>query len=256
LSENGDLATYPTPGVNYYGFNLANIRDLNQRRAMALVLDRRAVIRAYGGRAIPATGFIPPGMPGFGTITQDFLSAGPELADARQFMRRARHPKLSITLYLNDAPDVARTGALTQESWAKLGITTKIKVLEWAQFVDAVGPPPRQDVDVVQIGWVNDYLDAYDFFQILSCRNENNWWNFCDPTYEKLLRQASRTVDSQARERVYARLEERLTGPEGLLPIVPKHWFTVDALEKATIRKTFNVNPQYYVDLAAVVPTG
>ena len=256
LTPTGDEARYPFAQTTYYGFNLRNISDLNQRRAMAFASDRPALIRSTTLPTLPATGLIPPSMPGFETITQGFLSPAVDLVKARAYMRRARHPKRSITLVLNDSPDVARTADIAQAAWAKLGIKTKIKVLEWAQFLDAVGPPPSPSVDVVQIGWAGDFIDAYNFFQILGCRSEYNWWNYCDRSYDELLHETTRVRDQRVRCRIYAQLEARLTGPHGLLPIVPTLWYTVTALEKPPIRKTFNVNPLLYFDLAQVRPTG
>jgi oligopeptide transport system substrate-binding protein len=249
-----EKATYPLPLTFYYGFNLKNIPDLNQRRAMAFAIDRQALSKALGALLLPATAFIPPGMPGFDRIAGDFLPQMTDLEKARAYMQRARNPKRRITLFLNDAPDIARTGEIARESWGRIGIETKIKILEWAQFLDAVGPPPRSDVDVVHMGWIADYLDPYNFFQILSCDSENNNWNFCDPAYERLVRQASRTPDPESRYPIYAQLEARITGPRGLLPIIPVHWSTINTLEEPSIRGTFNVDPLFYVDLTAVRP--
>jgi oligopeptide transport system substrate-binding protein len=253
LTQSGDLATYPFLGNYYYGFNLENVPDLNQRRAMAYAIDRTAFVRAFG-TGLPATGFVPPSIPGFDGITQEFLSPEADLRKARAYMQRARHPQLTITLYLNDDPSVVRTGEIVREAWAKLGISTRIKVLEWAQFLEAGGPPPRKDLDVARLGWVGDFADAYNFLQLLSCSSENNFWNFCDRVYELLLSQAARTSDPESRYQVYAKLESRLTGAEGLLPVIPLMWFTASALEKPSISSTFNLNPHLYIDLAAVRP--
>jgi oligopeptide transport system substrate-binding protein len=252
LTESGELATYPFLFNQYYGFNVENIPDLNQRRAMAFAIGRAEFIQALGFPGIPATGFVPPAVPGFDLITQEFLSPEPDLRKARAFMRRARHPKLTITLYLNNLPEVIRSGEIAREAWAKLGITTRIKALEWAQFLEAVGPPPREDLDLARFGWIGDFADAYNFLQLFSCGDQNNWWNFCDPAYDRLLHRATRTLDPGARYRIYAELERRLTGSDGPLPVIPLQWGALTSLEKPSIASTFNLNPHGYIDLAAV----
>ena len=254
LTSSGDLATYSVLANFYYGFNLANVPDINQRRAMAFAIDRGEFVRRTDSRNLPGTGFIPPGMPGFDLITQDFLSPEPDLGKARAFMRRVPHPKLKITLYLNDLPDVVRSGEIAKEAWAKLGITTRTRVLEWAQYLEALGPPPRKDMDVARLGWIGDFTDAYNFFQLLGCRSDGNYWNFCDPAYDELLRRASQVEEERDRYRIYARLEARLTGPDGLLPVIPILWGEIASLEKPSVRGTFNINPLAYVDFAAVRP--
>ena len=252
LTASGDLAIYPIIGTRYYGFNVENVSDVDQRRAMALAVDRPAQIEAGGVPEVPATGLIPPGMPGFDTITGDLLQPDVELEKARAYMRRAVHPKRTVTLYVNDAPDVKRTTALAREAWAKLGIETRIKVLEWGQFLEAMGPPPDKAVDVVQIGWLGDYVDPSTFFELVRCGSANNWWNFCDKPYDRLLNEARRTPDNNARYQIYAQLEARLTGRNGLMPVAPIHWFLFLGLEKPSVRETFNVNPLAIFDLARV----
>jgi oligopeptide transport system substrate-binding protein len=252
LTESGAIATYPIVGTRYYGFNVDNIPDVNQRRAMALALDRQAHAAATGALPTPATGFVPPGMPGFDTITDDFLSVEPDLVRARVYMSRAANPKTTVTLFLNDAPDVKRTESLARRAWAPLGVRTKVKVLPWAPFLETMGPPPDEAVDVVGIGWLGDYVDPYNFFDLLRCHSENNWFNFCERSYDRLLADSLRARTDGARYRIYHQLEEILTGRNGQMPVAPVFWFTVTPLEQRSISATFNLDPLYYFDLTKV----
>src|SRR5215204_2360337 len=69
LKDTPEYDKYEALGTYYYGFNVKNIPDVNQRRAMALAIDRRTIIDNIAqADQEPATGFTPKGMPGFDTI--------------------------------------------------------------------------------------------------------------------------------------------------------------------------------------------
>ena len=69
LKETPEYVQYPSLGTYYYGFNVKNVPDVKQRRAMALAVPRQSIIdNVSQGGQLPATGFTPKGMPGFDTI--------------------------------------------------------------------------------------------------------------------------------------------------------------------------------------------
>src|SRR5665811_727753 len=73
---------FPTLGTYYYGFNTkhAPLDDVKVRKALALAIDRQAIIDNIGqADQLPATSIAPPGMPGFDVMVQDFLSATAEV---------------------------------------------------------------------------------------------------------------------------------------------------------------------------------
>ena len=85
---------YPALGTYYYGFNLKNISDLNQRRAMAFAIDRQSLIdNVAQADQIPATGMVPQGMPGFDVIKRTFSPTRADLDKARAFMAKAETPQ-------------------------------------------------------------------------------------------------------------------------------------------------------------------
>ena len=57
LKETPEYEQYPGLGTYYYGFNVKNITDVKQRRAMSLAIDRQSIIDnvAQGGQ-LPTTG--------------------------------------------------------------------------------------------------------------------------------------------------------------------------------------------------------
>jgi oligopeptide transport system substrate-binding protein len=255
LKETPEYNQYPGLGTYYYGINLKNVTDVNQRRAMALAVDRRAIIdHITQAGQVPASGFTPAGMPGFDTITphSEFLPATPNLERAQELMGQVRNPVRKITLYVNNDPAHRPIAVAIQSQWKKIGIDVTLRVQEWAQFLEFLGPPPNADVDVYRLGWIGDYVDAMNFLELWTCDSGNNNSNFCDPSYDRLVNRARQTPDNQARYELYAQLEQKLVGPNGAFPMIPIYWYTYTTLEKESVKDTFNLNLLNQVDLTKV----
>ncbi|HZD87508.1 MAG TPA: peptide ABC transporter substrate-binding protein, partial [Gaiellaceae bacterium] len=185
LKQLPEYESYPALGTYYYGFNLKNIPDLNQRRAMAFAIDRQSLIdNVAQADQIPATGMVPEGMPGFDVIEQSFLPVRADLAKAKEYMAKAVNPKMKVTLYHNDAPGHKEIAVAVQSMWKKLGISTTIKSQEWAQYLEFLGPPPSNSVDTYRLGWIGDYVDPMNFLELWTCNSGNNNTNFCDKRYD------------------------------------------------------------------------
>ena len=134
LKETPEYEQYPGLGTYYYGFNVKNITDVNQRRAMALAIPRQTIIDNIAqADQLPATGFTPKGMPGFDTINPDspWLPAEGDLEQAKTLMGEVASPKKNITLYINDSPGHREIAVAIQAAWKELGITSTIKQQEW-----------------------------------------------------------------------------------------------------------------------------
>ena len=255
FKQTPEYAQYPGLGTYYYGINLKNVRDVNQRRAMALAVDRRNIIdHITQADQLPATGITPKGMPGFDTIDpqSECLPESADLEQAKALMEKVKNPKRSLTLYINNDPAHKSIAIAVQAQWKKLGLDVKLKSQEWKQYLEFLGPPPNQDVDVYRLGWIGDYVDAMNFLELWKCGSGNNNANYCDPSFDRLVAKARGTADDQQRYEVYAQLEKKLFGPDGAMPIIPIYWYTYTALERESVKDTFALNLLDQVDLTKV----
>jgi len=254
LKELPEYEKYPALGTYYYGFNLKNIPDENQRRAMAFAIDRQSIIdNVAQADQIPATGMVPKGIPGFEVIEQHFLPTTADLEKAKEFMAKAENPKKTITLFYNDSPGHKEIAVAVQAMWKELGIDTTIKSQEFAQFLEFLGPPPNNAVDVYRLGWIADYGDPMNFLELWTSQSGNNNSNFADPAYDRLIEKARNTPNDQQRYELYRQAEAMLTGPQGALPIAPIYWYTYTNLERESVKDTFHINPLDQFDLSKVV---
>jgi oligopeptide transport system substrate-binding protein len=248
------LQITPALGTYYYGFNVKNITDVNQRRAMAFAIDRQAIIK-YITRAgqVPAKGFTPRGIAGGPTIDKNsFMPPTHQTAKAKAFMAKVANPKKDIHLYFNNAAGHPQIATAIQAFWQKdLGLNVTLKQQEWKQYLEFLGPPPNNDVDVYRLGWIYDFPDAYNGLSLWTCNSGNNNTNWCNKKFDSLVNKAGNTPNFDKRVLIYQQAENILTGPNGDLPIMPIYWYTFTHLIKKNVHGFFTA-PQGIYDLTKV----
>jgi oligopeptide transport system substrate-binding protein len=167
-------------------------------------------------------------------------------------MREVAKPKRHVNLFINDSPGHKEIAVAVQAAWKQLGITTTIKQMEWAQFLEFLGPPPNKSVDTYRLGWIGDYVDDINFLELWTCNSGNNNTNYCDKKFDALVERARSTKDSTERYALYARAEDRLTGPNGAMPIMPIYWYTYVTQERPSVKGSFAINLLNQFDLSKV----
>jgi oligopeptide transport system substrate-binding protein len=252
LKETEEFLVVPNLATYYYGLNVKNVPDLNQRLALSFALDRTEIVeQVTKAGEIPATSMSPEGMPGWDVYHQEFLPTTADLEQAQAYLDQAQNPKTNLTLFYNNAPGHKEIATAVQSQWSEIGMNVEIKQQEWAQFLEFVGPPPNKQVDVFRLGWLGDYVDAFNFLELWTCESGNNSTNYCDPEYDQLVEQARATPDDEERFELYRQMEEKLFGENGAHPIVPIYWYTTTTLRKTNVEGWEpNILAQY--DLTAV----
>jgi oligopeptide transport system substrate-binding protein len=259
LKETPEYEAYPSLGTYYYGFNIKNISDIHERRALSLAINRQEIIDQIAqADQIPATGMSPQGISGFDTINPDspWTPAAGDLDQAKDELSQAASPKTDINLFFNDAPGHKEIATAVQAQWSELGINSTLKQQEWAQYLEFLGPPPNSAVDVYRLGWIYDFPDAINGLELWTCDSGNNNTNYCDKDFDALVAKARETPDDTARYELYAQMEDMLFGQDGALPIIPIYWYTFPNLEKLSVKDTFNISPLDQFDLTQVVVKG
>jgi oligopeptide transport system substrate-binding protein len=243
----------PALGTYYYGFNVKNISDVNQRRAMAFAIDRQAITKfiTQAGQ-VPAKGFTPQAIAGGPQIVKNsFMPSIHQTKKAQDFLAKVASPKKNISLYINNAPGHIKIATAIQAFWKQIGINADIKVQEWKQYLEFLGPPPNSDVDVYRLGWIYDFPDAYNGLVLWTCDSGNNNTNWCNKRYDSLIKQAERTPDFDKRTALYQQAETIMTGPNGDLPIMPIYWYTFANLVNKNTKGWF-VGPTSTIDFTLV----
>jgi peptide/nickel transport system substrate-binding protein len=152
--------------ATYYFFmnvNVAPFNDPRVRRAVNYAIDRRHIVKLFGGEAVPTTQILPPSVPGF--RRHDFYPS-PDLARARRLVAQAGAVGAPVTVWgYNTAPSPAVTNYLFQVL-RSLGFQVRSRFLDKSVFLDTIDNRGTG----AQIGyarWQQDFPDAADYFDLL-----------------------------------------------------------------------------------------
>lgn len=178
--------------------------DVRVRQAVAWSLDRKALVKVWSGKAVPAGEFLPPGMPGYQPLTR---YQGPDTARARRLLREAGYPNgFDVTLYGFTAEPSPRECTVIQQNLADVGIRARLELSEAAGYTSYAGDTANR-VAFGEYGWYADYVDPSNFFdtllngaRITAIRN-NNLSMFDDPEVDARIARAMRTADEADRMR-------------------------------------------------------
>jgi len=255
LKDTPEYELYPSLGTYYYGVNIKNIPDIHERRALSLAMNRREIIDQIAqADQLVATGMSPKGISGWDQINPNspWTPEEADLTQAKDELSQAANPKKDINLFFNNAPGHKEIATAVQAQWTQLGINSTLKQQEWAQYLEFLGPPPNNAVDVYRLGWIYDFPDAINGLELWTCDSGNNNTNYCDKDFDALVAQAKETPDDTARFAIYKQLEDKLFGQDGALPILPIYWYTYPNLEKLSVKDTFFISSLDQIDFTKV----
>ncbi len=220
----------------YMGYNLKNplFADKRVRQALAHAIDKDVMISGVLlGLGKPATGPLKPGTwaynPDVPTYPYDPAKAKALLAEAGWkdtngdgILDRDGQP-FTFELITNQGNEVrGKCAEIIQENLAKIGIDVKIRILEWAAFVNNFINKRRFDATI--LGWTIPMdPDLYDVWHSSKTRPEElNFVSFANPEVDTLLEKGRSTFDQKERKKCYDRIQEILAEEQPYnFPYVP-----------------------------------
>ena len=200
--------------------------DADLRRAMSMALNREALVRELrANEAVPAQGFVPPGMPGFDhwqrTVSPD-LSWRPEATDSILAARGigAEPPLRRLRVgTLGTKPDMADLAGVLQHIWAGHGIDVDIDIAPSAIDAERVA---RSQVPLFRKSWLADYPDAENFLGLFMpdrwSPNGPNYTHYANAEVTELLSRAATMVGGQERQAVLRAAESKMLRQ---MPVIP-----------------------------------
>ncbi|RME36060.1 MAG: ABC transporter substrate-binding protein [Gammaproteobacteria bacterium] len=228
LSSRGDTFAY-------IGFNLADpvTGDPRVRRAVALALDREAIIRyLLGGHARPAAAILPPdhwaGYRGGAGFTHD-------PAAARRLLREVGygpdHP-LRLTYKTSSNAQRLRIATVIQDQLRAVGIQVDIRSYDWGTFYSDIKAGRFQMYSLAWVGLKMPDIFRYVFHSASVPPAGANRGRYADPQVDALIEQAEGTEDEREQAGIYRRIQRRLLET---LPYVPLWYEDQVALVRAGI---------------------
>jgi ABC-type transport system substrate-binding protein len=223
--------TDPTLGIYYYGFNqedpvVGGPENLKLRQAMALAIDKQAINdTVYSGSRTVATGFTPPGLPGY----EDGLGgdiAGQEERDldrARELLEEWGGTVTSpIRLSFGAGAGHAEVATIVQANLQDIGISSVLDPRDTTTYFSAMRSGGGM---FFRAGWIWDYV-AYDngmFSQFHSNSIDgDNLTRYSDPEVDNLIDQARGEIDEDVSFELYREAEQLVL--ENVI-VVPLNWY-------------------------------
>lgn len=196
------------------------LSDKRFREALWLALDKKTYVQAIsGGHATPAASFLPPSMWSHDKSLMD--RHDPE--KARQLVKASGYDgtELAIFTRIGGSIDGKRAAELMQADWAKVGIKTRVQMMEWGEMLKRTG---KGEHDLTFLRWAGDNGDPDNFFSPnLACAavegggNKSQW---CNKQFDDLIDQARKATDPKKRNDLYMKAQRVLYDDVGTIPLV------------------------------------
>jgi ABC-type transport system substrate-binding protein len=216
--------------------------DANVRKAFSMAFDRQRYIDVVlHGRALPAIGVFPPGLPGF---NYDLKGLPYDPAQARELLKKSKYgdaKKLPPIVYtgLGIGSSVGSEVAALVNMWEKnLGVKMTVENIEYNFYYDQVYSGNHGQI--FDGGWCADYPDPENFADVLfHSKSKQNNGHYSNPTLDTLLEQARVEQDATKRIALYQQAEQIIVNDAPVL-------FTTHALSYQLIQsyvKGFTFTP-------------
>jgi oligopeptide transport system substrate-binding protein len=220
------VRTHTYLGVSYLAYN-TNIKALKDRRvrlALTMAVDRDFITRKLmRGGQVPAYTFVPPGVANYPLTAAPAWSTWSferRQAAAKALLAQAgygpRNP-LKVEIKHRNSADPTLIMPSIQADWKAIGVDARLAQNE-TQI--AYAAYRSRDFQVADAAWIGDYNDAMSFLYLQqSATGPQNYGDYNNPLYDKLLAQADSEPNVKLRAGYLAQAERVMLGDAPVAPI-------------------------------------
>jgi peptide/nickel transport system substrate-binding protein/oligopeptide transport system substrate-binding protein len=199
ILKQAELATF------YWAMNqrFEPFQDVRVRRAMAMAIDRQAIIDGpYNGKDILANGPIPPGLAGY--VEREGIGYDPE--GAKALLAEAGYADgFDLEIWSTRAETTVAVSELIQFFLSEVGVRAQINQVDFGTLIDGAinGRAPA-----FYLSWYADYADAYNFMHPLYVASGAQRYAYSNPEVAALISEAASTASLEDRLPLYEQAEE------------------------------------------------
>jgi len=226
------LHSVSIPTTDFFQFNttLPPFDDVRVRRALNFAIDRRGIVRMYGGSdlATPTCQILPAGVAGYRRYcpyTRNPGAAGmwtaPDVARARRLVAASGTRGTAVTVWgWTDDPTITpRIVGYVADVLRGLGYPSRVHLVTHRSLAH---PPPRvfKRIQLIPAGWGDT---SYGYFATwFACAGGSSHGRFCDPRIdrENLRAQSLKATRPQAAAALWARIDRELVDRAAWVPLV------------------------------------
>ncbi len=245
----GDVGTY------YYQFNNKEkpFNNAKVRKALSMAIDRKVIVEKISkGGQLPAEGMVPFGFLDKegndfrdinGNLIKEDADAAKKLLEEGLDEEGMKLEDLNGTVILFNTDESHKNIAQAiQQMWNKaFGVNFQ---LENSEFKVVIDRRKEGDYKIARAGWVGDYLDPNTMLDIMVTDNGNNDVFYSNPEYDKLMEEASSSLDDKVRFEKMAEAEKVLIEDMAVAPI---YFYTQPYLQKPYLTGVYKNNLNYPV---------
>jgi oligopeptide transport system substrate-binding protein len=220
------LSLTPQLGTYYYVFKHKNKpwSDVAFRNAVAQVIDREYLAeKVWGNAMIPAYSFVPPGIAGYTPSMAEFAKTNQldrEDAAKKVFEAAGVSTKtpLKVELRYNTSENHKNTAVAVQDMLKPFGFDITLVNADGSAHYSHL--EQKGAFDMARAGWVADYKDPVTFLNLAASGDGNNYGEYSNPEYDKLLSAASTEADPKKRMDLLAQAEAIMVKDQGILSLL------------------------------------
>lgn len=194
--------------------------DRRVRQAIALAVDRQAMIHFQPEGKTLATGILAPGVPGYTPATHTYPR---DLARAKELLREAGYgpahplPTLKLCKSVTSNAGVRALDSLLVRSLGEAGVKVDIQYVTWKVLDDAITGRKAQ---LFSLSWVADIPDPDTFLRALFYSSSStNYFRYRNATVDSLLDQARSAEDPKIAQAAYQDAEQRILRDAPFVPL-------------------------------------
>lgn len=239
--EKKQLFFIPVSGSRYVALNTskAPFNNLYVRRAVAYVLDRRAMLLTRGGPidGTIATHFIDPSFKGLGFEAGGGYSnpfATPNNAGsvpkAEAELKKGGFPTgkytgPTVTMVSDNVQPGSLTAQVVIADLAKIGFKVKdISVLHQTMYSKFCSVPKNEPNICPNVGWLQDFKDPQTLLDVpfngasIAPANSSNWPQLNDPKINAAMTAAAKLTNVKARGNAWGKIDKMVTLSAAAIP--------------------------------------
>jgi oligopeptide transport system substrate-binding protein len=233
-----EFHTAPLLGIFYIGFNEEQppFKDNPAlRRALSLAIDRPLLVeKVVGGGAVPAYGWIPPGIKGYpnAQVSWAGLPAAERLALARAAYAEAGYgpgkPPLTLSLMYNTSENNKKIMIAIAALWKQaLGVEVTLENQEFKTFIDT--RRQKKATQAFRAAFISFYDDPAPLAETLLSTSGYNDLGYRSAAYDALFAQASAAPTLAEHYRLFAAAEAQALADQ---PVAPVYFYAAEHLIK------------------------
>lgn len=208
--------------LSFLGMNesMPPLDDMHVRQAVAMAIDRQAMLDVQPEGKFLAQGIVPAGLPGYSPVQRTYPH---DLEKARRLLAEAGygpgHPLPPLHLYRRATtdPKLLEIDSTMVRSLAEAGISLQVHELNWDKLNDMI---IARKAPLFSLSWVADIPDPDTFLRALFYSSSaSNYFHYANARVDSLLDVARAAVDPVVRQTAYDGAEKTILHDAPFVPL-------------------------------------